>query len=273
MNLACFRISFAFLLCSTIAAAQNSKASPNLTDIIFSRPHISLTIWGGLTGKSDVPAAPYKYQLGSSPMIAFGTGINYHLHIDKEWSLVGGIHLSTVARNFEYYIFKDEFVPAIDFDVFDNGGSSSEVYFLFRFPLSIEKRWWNKHRYWTTGLGVSVNYGLLHQEEIWQRAYLQSGQVIEYGSMLLQTNNDFKPWLNYHASGGPGWVLKNKNLLSLQLLLNLSCTKFVKGDYTMTVPGQPVVGGRYGFKGSFAAISANYTLTGGRKRMRLWKQI
>lgn len=85
--------------------------------------------------------------------------------------------------------------------------------------------------------------------------------VIDYFWMPLNKNNNNKPWLNYNAGAGYGFLLSNKNVLKTNLHINISNTAFMKGEYTFEVPGQPASSGLYKVNGSYIGIAISYVFT------------
>jgi hypothetical protein len=252
--------------------AQHVSEPVDLKDFIFARHHFSVAVTGGIALKAGITADPYKYKLGSSNQVAFGGGINYHQNFSRKLSLITGLHMIAPVRNMEYYISKDEFSPPMPYDLFHNKGISQTVVFLLRVPLTLERRWfYGNNKYAYVSAGVSLNYTPLQEEEETHMAVDVNNQPRRYFYMLLQPNNNNKPWLNYHISGGHAWMLKNKNFFSAGIIANLSFTRFINGNFTMDVAGQPVVNGHYSFKGSYAGLTVCYIYTGVKKRLRKMK--
>ncbi|MEO7983891.1 MAG: hypothetical protein ABI688_07410, partial [Bacteroidota bacterium] len=98
---------------------------------------------------------------------------------------------------------------------------------------------------------------------------LQSNnQQVLYMYMDFTPNNKQKLWLNYHASGGYSVILKNKDLITIDLVMELSKTKFYRGFYFVQVPGKSKVSGDYSITGSYLGLSASYTRTGAKKKFK-----
>lgn len=249
-------------------AAQVPDNTDDLSEFIFSRNHLSVSIMGGIAMKAKVSTD--QYGLGSSNQIAFGGGINYHSNFNRNLSLIFGLHLAAPIRNIEYNIPKDEFSPPLDYDLFHNGGISQEVAFMLRLPVTMETRFfYGQNKFWNISGGVSLNYGELHEEHS-THIVEHDNQAVNYFNTSLFTNNDNKPWLNYHFGGGHSWILRNKNLISAGLIANLSFTNFTRGNYTVEVPGKPLIEGDYSFKGSYIGFTLSYIFTGAKKRMKAY---
>ncbi len=267
------RLLFFSLCCLQLMRphAQVLSEPGDLSDLLFSRKHFSLSIMGGLAVKADVRANPLAYKLGSSHQVAFGAGLNYHQNYTKRLSLITGLHFAAPVRNMEYYISKDEFSPAMPGDLFHNKGISRIVVFLLHIPVTLEYRWFSGDKnYMYLAGGLSLNYTPLQEEEETHYAVDVSGQSQRYFHLRLSSNNNKLPWLNYHIGGGHGWMLKNKDLIAAGITAHLSLTRFIKGDFSVEVDGRPAVDGQYSFKGSYAGFTVSYIYTGSRKR---WKEL
>jgi hypothetical protein len=266
----CFAGANVLLCLFTVAAHAQSKSSEEFDDpdFIFSRNHFSFSIIAGKSGRAQVSSVPDRFSVGTSNCFAFGGGINHHYNINKNLSIVLGLHVAAPVRNFEYHVPGNEFNPSLGFDLDELGPTSTEAVFLLRLPLTVEKRWFNKKKgYWQAGIGASLNYSTWNEMESGAAIlYPSPGGQRDYYTMLLQTNNNRKPWLNYHFTAGYGRILKNKDILNVGIIVNLSFTDFTKGTYVFHTDTSPDVTGTYKFKGSYAGITAGYVLTGARGR-------
>jgi hypothetical protein len=253
--------------------AQPISDPGDLSHFIFARNHFSVSIMGGIAVKADVTANPYKYDLGSSHQIAFGGGLNYHQNFSRDLSLIIGIHMAAPVRNMEYHIPKGEFSPPLEYDLYNFKGISRTAVFLLRLPVTLERRWFSSDdKYTYVSAGISLNYSGMEEERESHMVMDANNQPRRYFSMYLQPNNNGKPWLNYHVSGGHSWMLKNKNFLSAGIIANLSLTRFTKGTFSLDVPNQPSVTGHYSLKGSYAGLTVGYIYTGAKKRLKQIKK-
>lgn len=266
-------IIFLFANCCAVMAQPDNGQYEN-TDLIYPGKHLSFYAMTGISQRANVSPGFPAYQVGGVPQITFEFGFEQHYSISKKFSLSGGLHTAVAVRNFQYRIPGSEFNPPFDSEVFSNKGVSQEVYFLLKVPVSGEFRWrYSGNSFLTTRAGLSLVYNVLNEETEAHFTQLNNGQMVQYLYLDLIPNNNRRPWLNYHAGIGYGRILKNRNILNVNLLLNLSFTKFVSGIYRFTVPGKPVVEGAYSFRGSYTGIGVNYTLTKARKKMRLLNKV
>jgi hypothetical protein len=263
-------VMLVFCMDSTSMKSQSLLDDPREDyDLIFSRNHFSVSIMTGLSIKSTITANQNLYHPDASNQIAFGGGIDHHYNINKNLSIIAGLHLATVVRNFEYYIPANAFNPPYSSDVFESGPTSTEAVFLLRLPASVEYRFLgDKKRYWYLQGGASLMYAVLQEEEIGHFVVDANNQFTKVFSMELQTNNNNKPWLNYHIGGGHSWLLKNGTLITAGILANLSLKEFTKGNYKLGVPGQSLTEGSYTFRGSYIGLTGSYIFTGAIKKIK-----
>ncbi len=239
-------------------------------EVIFSKNHISFSIHGSVTTKAKISKTSEKYNVGSSPQPGYEFGLDYHINFNQSYSLIVGIHTGALGRNLEYFISKNEFNPPMQYDIFDNKGSSRDIdLFYYKLPVSVEKRFFLKKM---KLLSLNAGLSLLNTPdigiEIKSFAFYPNGSSVNFFDGLLILNQDAKFWINFHIGGGYAWILKNNNILSANLIANLSTTKFAKGIYNFTIPGQTPVDGSYSLKGSFIGLGVSYTFTGANNLLR-----
>lgn len=258
------------LCCCTVHLSAQPAGNRNDTiDLIFSRHHFSLQLQGGLSQKAGINRYTDAYQTGSHTQLYFETGLQRQLNISRRFSLQFGAAAAFIIRNFEFRIPGQAFNPPFDDEVFDNKGTSRSLSVVLRLPLLAEYRFFHRpDAYWAPQAGISLVYAFLNEEEHIYNILLNNGQQVRYLYMLLAPNNDRKPFLNYHAGLSHNRILRNHNILSFRLLAGLSFTRFVKGNYFFTIPGQPDVSGAYSVKGSYLSIGAHYTFTGLRTLLK-----
>lgn len=256
-----------FLLLSFIPAAarsQKSLDSDSIWNILFVNKHYSIQITPGITSKAIFEKQDERYNVSSSPQAHFVLGFGYYSHISKEMSFITGLKFAVVGRNFNYQIPAAEFNPPLRGDIITNGAPSREYEFAYvALPLGLEGRWLRNKGYLNLNVGLNVCYGLQKGRE-WNLAGVLTPDwsgTIDYFEMPLNKDNENKPWLNYHLSGGYGRTLSNYNIIKANLHINFSNTAFMKGEYTFEVPGQPASSGLYKVKGSYVGIAVSYIFT------------
>jgi hypothetical protein len=262
---------FSLTLATLSVVAQTTKKpiDPELKILLFSTPHIGLIATPNMTEAAQVTKYNSdRYQMTATPQIGFEAGIRYALHLHTEWSLETGLRFGYAGRNTRYVILKEEFIPQAQYDIVQRGkfAMSNDPYASL--PVLLEKRWFTKGRgYWSTALGANLR---IHLSQTWEESAMaaQGSTWSYYYSLVFDTETVPKFWVNYNASAGYSWLLKNNNLLSLHLLTNYSPTVFVKGEYRFTLPNNPEESGSYQLKGSFLGLSASYMLTKANKKLK-----
>ncbi len=254
---------FLFLILSMRIQSQvNSKKEfdKNLftsNELLFRNSHIGITIIPFVCSKAVITKSEDKYEIHSTPQFGFEAGLIKYFHIDTAHSIYTGIYFGAYGRNFNYYIPIEEFgSPPGWSDISTNKAASREFNFIAGVPLIFQKRWFTKNKYFGYIIaGATLRY-TPYTEEIEEHHFFGT-----FFRMHFETNPEKKVWFTYNAGGGYSMVLKNKQILSAGVYINLSFTSFAKGHYQFTVPNKPIVEGDYSVKGSYIGLSLNYIFT------------
>ena len=226
-------------------------------DLIFSRRHYSFSIIPFLDQKADITKNIDKYWIHSTIMHGFEAGFRRYSHLGKNHSLVIGLFFGAFGRNFNYDIPGSEFNPPYAGNITSNTAASREFNFMGSIPILFEKRWFMKNQnFWTAEIGLTIRYTPSMEEGI--GAVANNNDFLE---MDLTTNPSKRPWLNYNGGVGYSWILKNNTIFKTALVLNISFTPYIEGDYQFTLSNQPVVQGHYQAKGSYIGLSFDYVFT------------
>lgn len=270
-----FRKLFIIYLTSLIcfsSIAQNNKIDKKIKieDIIHKRDHFSFTLISQIVPKAKINRIDGTYDLGSSIDRGLEIGVNYHVNLKNDLSIIFGLHGGASSRNYKLHIPKNDFNPPQQYDVDDSPKANRESDFYLSAPVFVEKSWmyskrkaWNLNagfniRFYPDDLGEGISYGI-------QDA---NGNYVQVFDLELDVTNDLKPWIDYNVGGGHAWILKNYNIFKLDLLMNFSFKNLTKGTYLITVPGKPDTYGTYKGRLSFLGLSFNYILTGANKTLR-----
>ena len=264
-----FALLYGCCLSTVVVSAQNLRSQNDTLDLFFSRHHLSLQLQGGVSQKGHFVQNTAAYRTSSHAQAYVEAGLLRSLNISRRFSLQFGAAAAFIIRNFEYRIPGTAFNPPFDDEVFNNKGPSRSGSLVLRLPLMAEYRFFHRSAfYWAPQAGFSLVYAFLNEEEHTHIVLLNNGQQVRYFYMLLDPNNKRRPFLNYHAGLSFNRMLPHNHILSFRLLAGLSLTRFVKGNYAFTIPGQPDVRGEYSVKGSYLSLGANYTFTGLRKTIK-----
>jgi hypothetical protein len=239
----------------------NCNGQPKDVDLIFAKRHFGFSITSALIYKADVTRNIDKYWIHSTPLVGFEAGWSSYSHFDKKHSIIIGIFFGAFARNLNYEIPGSEFSPPSNTKVTTNGAASREFDFNGSLPIIFEKRWFLKSYNFCN---VDIGFVLRYSPKVYETEYdTWNGNSFFY--MELYTNPHQTIWINYEALAGYSWILRNKNILKLNFVANISFTSYGKGNYQFTLPNQPVVNGNYEVKGSYVGLSFGYVLTKANK--------
>lgn len=250
--------------------AQQPESAFDWEELIYSENHFSLQFIYGRSPKAIINPNPHIYNISTKSYECLEGGIGYHYSINKKYSIQTGVRWGGIMRDIRYLIPGADFNPPLSYDIqsYKTFDKSGVVY--FRLPFLVERRFFAKPgKYWDVNGGASILFSLMN-EEINQSSVLdQNNRPIRYLYAIFTPNNNQKPWLNYHIGGGLNRVLKNKDVLRVNLVGELSFTKFFRGNYTFEVPGKPSVNFDYGVTGSYIALEASYIRTKAKRKFKL----
>lgn len=264
---------FAFSLCP--AQEKNDKAT-NRYERIFGHNHISFTAATNWTQKAKTKSTGGPYSVGSQTMRGWEAGFNYHLNFrNKSYSLILGLHGLAIPRNYDIFIPKEDFTPAIQEDYAMNKRLTRTIDMHFSLPVLLEKRLrGTKNNFWNIDAGIAIGF---YPDEIYEGwgSFTFNGQPqTPVYTMDLLVSSNFKPWVNYVVSAGHTWILKNSNMLKVNLQANYTGFTLAKGDYEINVQGNPISTGTYASRLSGAGIAFSYILSSSRKQlMREYKKL
>jgi len=256
---------------STSIQAQNAKPIFDWEELIFSENHFSLQFIYGRSQKAVIDPDPHMYNISTTSYECLEGGIGYHYSINKKYSIQMGIRGGGIMRDIRYDIPGAAFSPPLSYDVssYKNGDKSGVPY--FRAPFFIERRFFKKPGvFWNAQIGVSILYSFFNEEGFISTIVEPNNRQIDYLYGEFTPNNNQKPWLNYHIGGGLNLILRNKDILRISLVSEISFTQFYRGYYSFTIPGQPLITFDYGVTGTYVALEASYIRT---KAKRKFKQL
>jgi hypothetical protein len=252
--------------------AQQSDPVFDWEELIFSENHFSLQFIYGRSAKAVINPDPHIYNIGTKSYECLEGGIGYHYSINKKYSIQSGVRCGGIMRDIQYYIPGVDFNPPLSYDVRSYKRFDKSGVVFFRIPFFIERRFYKKVGvYWNAQAGISLLYSFMNEEiyESWIGDYYN--RSIRYLYSIFTPNNNQKPWLNYHVGGGLNLILKNKDVFRINLVGELSFTKFFRGYYLFEVPGKPSIQFDYGVTGSYIALEASYIRTKAKQKFKQLK--
>lgn len=253
------------------AVAQGSSSKKlSVKDVLFEGTHFGFSIIPIVTQKASTRHLSGPYSLGATPVRGIGAGVQVQYHISDHYSFSIGLQGFASVRNHTFFIPRTAYTPQdpSDFEETGRGSRSADLYLTL--PLTVERRWLNsKGNHWNIAVGIKP--GFYPDQFGWSYSHIKldaNGQYYTAVDLDLDVGNDRKPWIDYHFGGGYSWLLKNNNLLRVNLVVTVSDMELARGSYQISVPGRPLSTGTYASSLSHAGISLNYILTGAKKRLR-----
>ena len=263
-----------FILCgyffNTIQAQQFDSVF-DWEELIYSENHFSLQFIYGRSAKAVINPDPHIYNIDTKSYECLEGGIGYQYSINKKYSIQTGIRGGGIMRDIRYHIPGSAFNPPLSYDISSYKTFDKHGVVFFRIPFFIERRFFTKPGiFWNAQVGISLLYSFMN-EEINGSTIIEQNRFIHYLFAEFTPNNNQKPWLNYHVGGGLNLILKNKDVFRINLVGELSFTKFFRGYYSFEVPGNPSVKFDYGVTGSYIALEASYIRTKAKRKFNQLK--
>lgn len=262
----------------SVSTAQIQKNKNGLNKSLYnsSLPSLAssfnLTLITGLTQKAIIEREEGFYNIKSSTQPYFEGGVDYEHAFYKNNSYSVGLHVTAIGRNAIFHvpvekinpIYKEP-RPSDKFSAFDFG---------LVIPLLLQRQWnLSIRKAIYAQVGIQLHYSLESDIGYGDQYMDTSGNNIDVFDLNLNTNNQNKLWFTYTLGSGYQWVLKNNNLLKIGIVLNLSFTHFVQGNYQVNIPGDPFTQGTYHVNGSYLGIAISYGFTGlNRKIVRRYEK-
>jgi hypothetical protein len=271
-NKAFFSILFFFFLCQCPmwAKTQNRimKRNELLKNAIFKSNHFSFQLAKLNVTKSHASATSGYSSFKTSSSGGLLAGLNFSKHINNDYSLSLGLDGWLSGRNFKVIYKKQDFNPALDADLKAKTATSDLITGI---TLQIERRIiYHHYKFLSFASGIRLNYSTGADMDI-TSIFIpasQSSQLYEAAKVTVTANNDARPWLSFPLLVGHNWLLKNNNLFSLDMIGNVSFSKYVKGTFLINTNNTPATTGTYSNNGSFWGILFKYTFTNTNNYLR-----
>lgn len=217
--------------------------------------------------KIKLKEGPYK--LEPKLNLAFTGGFFYSFNQSELWSINSGLQFTITKINFFKYIAPSE-MPSIPWR--DDGTPIvyyKDVHFHISIPVSITRRFnLSESGFWAIKAGSNINYnGLNLDTRIGMSSEDVNGQQVGIFSGEFNYTNGYKPWVTILISASKSLVLSNKNILSVEIGIEVGKNGYVSGDYIITIPNKPASYGVYKINGFSAGLSVSYTFTGANRRL------
>lgn len=264
---------FCFCLISTISSpTATAQLAPKHTievndTLAFSKSYFGISITPYITPAAEIRKFNSdRYKMNTTPQRGFEAAVLYSLHISPRWLLTTGMQVGYAGSNIRYLVPKEDFNPQPTYDLISERRDSRDRDANYvSVPLLVEKRWFHKSKhFWKAALGANFRLTMV-QTYLFEAINIEGGVEQKFLTIDFEADRGRKPWINYNASVGHGWLLKHNDIISLGLLLNYSPVSFVSGNYRFTLPNKPVESGSYKLKGSFVGLNASYAYAGRKK--------
>jgi hypothetical protein len=257
------------LICYLLLSLSSFAQSISPRELIFTGSHFSVSVIPIVTQKATTTWLSGPYSMGSTAVRGIGAGGNWHFNFNEHLGYTVGLHGYASVRNFTFSIPKEDFTPPGEFIMEENGKGSRIVDMYLSFPILFETRWLLKQNHFlNVSAGINIGFYPDQFSEIFTYSNRDAGgQYYNVVMVDLEVGNNYKPWADYHAAAGYNWILKNNNMLQVNLIYTYSNMELAKGTYTINVPGKPVSTGTYHSNLTHAGLAFSYFFTRTGKRL------
>jgi hypothetical protein len=234
---------------------------------LLNKNNIGIEITASILPKATITRIEGNYRLQSHLQSAYDLGINYIRNLKENLVISSGFHVTIGKMNF----FAN--IPDRDLIRYNINGKllieDKETWGAIRIPLTIEKKVVAK-RLGAISIktGMSLRYSGFMPEDLIRGSIVESnGQVTNIFDSDFSGKNMGKPWITILAGLSKPITLDNRNIVTVGLNADISTAYFFKGNYSITIPGQPVTSGTYKISGSSLSLSVCYIFTGTNKKL------
>lgn len=225
---------------------------------------IGIQVKASVVPKANIKTTEGNYHLQSRTQSSFAIGINHHTNPGADWNISTGLHVE--LTNWNFYIH----IPDNDLDEFYSTGGAPQIEnksadFLVSLPVMVIRNFnFNKKGFFNAQAGLKLSYnGFSPGEGIVSIMIDTSNKPVQIFEGEFKTQKN--PWVSFLAGFGKSLYLKNRNMLSVDLLFEYSTASLARGDYVISVPNRPVTRGSYSTNRSRIGFSLQYIFTHKRK--------
>ena len=271
-------LTICILLTTNLVLSQPSKSGRGVNydsasrffSEIFKKNNLSIEVQTFVLPKANIHTQEGNYYLNSKLMPSFGIGLNYVINQNGAWSICTGIHFRLIESNLYKSIPNNDLMSA-GLPPYDNRPPliyDKNAFTKILIPIIVLRRFgFNKSSFWDIQSGININYsGLSGDLGIEISVSDTNNRQVPIFNAEFKSNNSQKPWVSFILGISKNLILKNKNFVTITFLGEMSRTNFLKADYEITIPNQPLSRGTYKVTGSGLGLSVAYTFTGYNKR-------
>lgn len=253
--------------CQFIANSENNSIDTlkiSKTQEIL-KAGLSVEIITSVLPKAKIERFEGKYELKSHIQSSYDFGINYFKDINSHLRFTTGLHFIIGKRNFYVRIPSADLTNSNPFGLLIE---EKELWGALRMPLLIEKKISNNLHPFSIKAGFSFRYsGLMPEESFGVTRIDSNNQPTNVFSAEISARNNGKPWITLLGGISKSILLDNKNVLAVGLQADISTTYFLKSNYEITIPNQPITTGTYKINGSSLGLSVQYIFTNTNKQI------
>ena len=260
------RFLFIVMLFLMTKPSQSQNKESLLSGSILPHRSIGVQIQANIAPKGSIATIAGNYPLQSKLQSSFDGGFVCQFNLDSYWNMSYGLQLNIVSTN--YYLH----IPDSDLPGYPSSGGAPQIedkqaYFKLAIPVLLSYNFlFDRHSFYSLRTGGKLNYsGFSIDERVSTSIADSNRQLTKIFQGDFTSGNNKKPWISYILGISKTIKLKNGGLLSIDLLGEVGTTKFIKGNYQITVPNKPVTDGVFSVKGSGAGISFQYLFPKSRK--------
>lgn len=230
---------------------------------------IGISLSGFVLPPAKITLLDGLYKLEPKSNLKFTAGLNYTINFKSEFGIMVGLQTAITTINFYRYIPPSE-MPTIPWQ--DDGLAIvyyKDINIRLSMPILLERRFKIKESgFWALKAGGVINYnGFNLDTGIDISVEDINGQQVGIFSGEFQNTNGYKPWLSFVAGASKNLLLRNKNILGIEVSIDVGKNGYVRGDYVITIPNKPNSYGVYKINGFSAGLTVSYTFTGANKRL------
>lgn len=270
-NISClFCILHASAFGSNILAQSGKMNRGFLSDYVFKGNHLLFTSGVMYASKAKIKNLSGDYPFSASRSFSLMIALKYRINFNNKYSLTTGAEAGLIGRNYAVSFKKNDFSPPLTDDRSFSGKDTYYADLVFSLPILVEKRiLYADKKFCYGGAGFRMNFSTGADFDR-SSITLENTNGGFYAVTKVNTvaNNDAKPWISFPLNVGHGWLLKNNNLIQLEISSNISFTKYVDGEYEITIPSKPLTKGSYSSTGSYIGLSFSYVFTSANYRIR-----
>ncbi len=235
---------------------------------IFSNNHLSFKIAPSIFNKATVTGAQSPNTVKGKFSFGGEAGIDYYKNFNYKNSLIVGLNFGIAAREFAYEI------PLVDLrnPPINSTTTRGDDYialsplFYAAIPIIYEHRWFKEKNGTFLQIGCNVKFPLNFVSESTSKSSLTSDRLYyTIVSLDEEWQNAFKPTIFLSLGIGKLFILKNNNLVKVNLNTQIATSNFIEANYQFTLPTQTIQNGVFNTNGSLVGLSFSYVLTNSNK--------